>query len=165
MHVSQVKYYRVLPGHHCESASLSPALSLSLYSFRLSSPLPAKAGSKNSGELNSHNNMRLSGDRRNTVCAGQYRGSTSSEPGLLTVRKHCDKREWQWGFVCVLSPNPTLFVPLSLVFRLHSLSIFLCPIKCKCAIRPLNKDVLEERPGKLTAFKCQSLSDVLLLRL
>lgn len=38
MHVSLVKYYRFLPGHHCESASLSPALSLSLYST-LFSPL------------------------------------------------------------------------------------------------------------------------------
>lgn len=102
MHVSLVKYYRLLPGHHCESASLSPALSLSLFLSLLSSPLSAKAGSKNSGELNSHNNMRLSGDRRSTVCAGQYRGSNSSEPGLLTATKHCDKRVTVGICLCVV---------------------------------------------------------------
>lgn len=104
MHVSLVKYYRLLPGHHCESASLSPALALSP-SIPLSSPLLSqpKAGSKNSGELNSHNNMRLSGDHRSTVCAGQYRGSTSSEPGLLTARKQCDKRVTVGICLCVVS--------------------------------------------------------------
>lgn len=106
VHICLVKYYRLLPGHRCESASLSPALSLSLFlsllfSPLLSSPLSAKAGSKNSGELNSHNNMRLSGDRRSTVCAGQGRGS--SEPGPLTARKHCDKRVTVGICLCVVS--------------------------------------------------------------
>lgn len=37
-HLSMVKYHRLLPGHHCESASLSPALSLSI-------PLPSRFSS------------------------------------------------------------------------------------------------------------------------
>lgn len=94
-HVSTVRFYRLLPGHHCESASLFPTLTLSFYyslfSSLLSSTLSAQAGSKNSSELNSHNNMRLSGDRRSTVCAGQHTSSTSREPGLRTARKHCDR--------------------------------------------------------------------------
>lgn len=51
----------------CLSTPLSP----------LSSPLVSrpKRGSKNSGELNSHNNMRLSGDLGSNVCAGQHEGS------------------------------------------------------------------------------------------
>lgn len=76
----------------------SPSLSIPLFS-----PLSAKAGSKNSGELNSHNNMRLSGDRRSTVCAGQHRGSNSSEPGLLTATKHYDKRVTVGVRLCVVS--------------------------------------------------------------
>lgn len=115
MHTSLVKYYQLLPGHRGESASLSPALSLSLPLF-LFLLLSQPKQSKNSVELNSHNNMRLSGDRRSTVYAGQYRGSNSSEAGLLTARKCRDKRERQWGFVCELFLDTALFVPLSLVF-------------------------------------------------
>lgn len=51
----------------CLSTLLSP-----LSSALVSQP---KQGSKNSGELNSHNNMRLSGDRGSNVCAGQHEGS------------------------------------------------------------------------------------------
>lgn len=50
----------------CRSTPLSP-----LSSALVSRP---KRGSKNSGELNSHNNMRLSGDRGSNVCAGQHEG-------------------------------------------------------------------------------------------
>lgn len=50
----------------------SPCLSTPLSSALVSRP---KRGSKNSGELNSHNNMRLSGDRGSNVCAGQHEGS------------------------------------------------------------------------------------------
>lgn len=60
--------------------------------------------------------MRLSGDRRSTVCAGQCRGSNSSEPGLLAAREHCDKRVTVG--ICVLFLNSTLFVLLSIVFSL-----------------------------------------------
>lgn len=83
MHVRLVKYYRLLPGHHRESFPVP----LPLCSSLLSSPLPAKAGSKNSSELNSHNNMRLSGDRRSTVCAGQYRGSNGSKARTADCQK------------------------------------------------------------------------------
>lgn len=51
----------------CLSTPLSP-----LSSALVSRP---KQGSKNSGELNSHNNMRLSGDQGSNVCAGQHEGS------------------------------------------------------------------------------------------
>lgn len=51
----------------CLSTPLSP-----LSSALVSQP---KRGSKNSGELNSHNNMRLSGDWESNVCAGQREGS------------------------------------------------------------------------------------------
>lgn len=116
MHKGQVKHYRLLPGHHCESASLSPALS-PLYSS-LASPLQVKPGSKNSSELNSHNNMRLSGDRRNTVCAGQYRGGNSTESGPLTARKRCDKRVTVGTCSSVVSESRSFFFPLSLIHQL-----------------------------------------------
>ena len=53
--------------------------------------------------------------------------ATAVEPGLLTATKRRDKREGQWGFVCVLFLNPTLFffVPLSLVLPFPFLSIAL----------------------------------------
>lgn len=65
--------------------------------------------------------MRLSGDRRSTVCAGQCRGSNSSESGLLTARK----RVTVGGFVSALLFNLALFVPLPLVLPVFLSSIHL----------------------------------------
>lgn len=54
----------------------SPCLRNSSVSSFPCSRLDRSEGSKNSGELNSHNNMRLSGDRGSNVCvrAGQHEG-------------------------------------------------------------------------------------------
>lgn len=139
MQASLVKYYRLLPGHHCASASLFPALSLSIPLSSLLSSL-SQRGSKNSGELNSHNNMRLSGDRRSTVWAGQYRGSNSSEPGLLTARASCDKRVTVGICLSVVSNSHSfcsslLFVPFPLL-AIFPTSIYLKKKKHmqKCAL-------------------------------
>ena len=153
MHASLVKYYRLLPGHHCDSASLFPALSLSIPLFSPLLSSLSQRGSKNSGELNSHNNMRLSGDRRSTVWAGQYRGSNSSEPGLLTDRASCDKRVTVGICLSVVSNSHSfcsslLFVPFPL------LAIFPSSINKKkntCRNVPLTKEVFEGREGKQIA--------------
>lgn len=83
--------------------------------------------------------MRLSGDRRSTLCAGQHRGSTSSKPRLLTPI-----RELHWGFVYVLFLNSTFcsflhYVPAHLLFIFNtSKNIYLSLIKV----------VFDERLGK-----------------
>lgn len=122
---------------------------LPLYSS-LASPLQVKPGSKNSGELNSHNNMRLSGDRRNTVCAGQYRGGNSTEPGLLTARKCCDKRLTVGICLCVVSESSS-FLFLSPFCCLFNGILFLSPINLKHAkICPLKKRKKKKTKHRVT---------------
>lgn len=103
----------------------------------LPSLLSTKAGSKNSSELNSHNNMRLSGDRRSTVCAGQHRGSTNSKPKLLTARKHFDKTDSRDLFICCFILWNACF-PFSInSFEKMSAETYIC-----------RKEVFEWKTGK-----------------
>lgn len=53
----------------------SPCLSTPLSPLSSALASRQKRGSKNSSGLNSHNNMRPSGDRGSNVCAGQHEGS------------------------------------------------------------------------------------------
>lgn len=156
MQASLVKYYQLLPGHHCASASLFPALSLSIPLSSLLSSL-SQRGSKNSGELNSHNNMRLSGDRRSTVWAGQYRGSNSSEPGLLTARASCDKRVTVGICLSVVSNSHSfcsslLFVPFPLL-AIFPTSIYLKKKKTHAEMCSWQKKSLKEGKGNKSQKK------------
>lgn len=115
----------------------SPCLSTPL------SPLPSplvsrpKRGSKNSGELNSHNNMRLSGDRGSNVCAGQHEGSDCrllKSTAMTTTAGTCS---------CVRS----LFLHCATLGR------------CRIFTFRLDKEAFEERELKADELRSENFPD------
>lgn len=99
----------------------SPSLSLTLYSS-LFSPLSAKAGSKNSSELNSHNNMRLSGDRRTVLDSTE--AATAASPDCWLPESAVIEAATKWICLCVFSWSRSFLSLSSLVFPLfHPLYI------------------------------------------
>lgn len=97
----------------------SPSLSLTHYSS-LFSPLSGEAGSKNSSELNSHNNMRLSGDRRTVLDSTE--AATAASPDCWLPESAVTEAATMWICLCVFSwsrsfcPPPLLSFPCSIHF-------------------------------------------------